>query len=105
MKKNLIFAALKLKNINFCRIEIEKKIFAALKLKKTKFLQDWNWKKFFLQHWNWKKLNFCRCQKEFERDYMEGFDKAKYEADLAAADQDETKKAEIQAGNNLISWY
>ena len=35
---------------------------------------------------------------------MEGFDKAKYEADLAAADQYETKKAEIQAGNSFNSF-
>jgi hypothetical protein len=32
---------------------------------------------------------------------MEGFDKAKYEAELAAADQDDAKKAEIQAGKEI----
>ena len=37
------------------------------------------------------------CQKEFERDYMEGFDKAKYESDLLAAAGDEAKKLELQA--------
>ena len=33
---------------------------------------------------DFRKLLITRCQIEFERDYMEGFDKAKYEAELAA---------------------
>ena len=33
-----------------------------------------------------------RCQKEFERDYMEGFDKTKYLENLKAAETEERKK-------------
>ena len=40
-------------------------------------------------------LLISRCQMEFQRDYMEGLDKAKYVADKAAADTEEKKK-EIQ---------
>ena len=42
---------------------------------------------------NFRKLLIARCQKEFERDYMEGFDKAKYEAELAAAESEDKRKA------------
>ncbi len=39
-----------------------------------------------------RKLLITRCQTEFDRDYMEGLDKAKYEADKAAADTEEKRK-------------
>ena len=45
---------------------------------------------------NFRKLLIARCQKEFERDYMEGFDRAKFEAQLAAAEsEDERKKFQV----------
>ena len=43
---------------------------------------------------NFRKLLIARCQKEFERDYMEGFDRAKFEAQLVT-DEDFTMKYEI----------
>merc|ERR1719225_400603 len=46
---------------------------------------------------NFRKLLIARCQKEFERDYMEGFDRAKFEAQLAAAEsEDERKKFQAE---------
>ena len=47
---------------------------------------------------DFRKVLLTRCQKEFERDYMEGFDKASFEANLAAAGSEERKK-EMQLGN------
>ena len=41
---------------------------------------------------DFRKLLVTRCQKEFERDYMEGFDKTKYETEYAAATNDEDRK-------------
>ena len=38
-----------------------------------------------------------RCQKEFEKDYMENLDREKYVKDMAAADtEDEKKKLKIE---------
>ena len=33
-----------------------------------------------------------RCQKEFEKDYMENLDREKYVQDMAAADTEDAKK-------------
>ena len=45
---------------------------------------------------NFRKLLIARCQKEFERDYMEGFDRAKFEAQLAATESEgERKKLQV----------
>ena len=45
---------------------------------------------------NFRKLLIARCQKEFERDYMEGFDRAKFEAQLVTDEyEDFTMKYEI----------
>lgn len=44
---------------------------------------------------DFRKLILSRCQREFERDYMEGFDKEKFEAQLAAAES-EDKRKELQ---------
>ena len=45
---------------------------------------------------NFRKLLIARCQKEFERDYMEGFDRAKFEAQLVTDEyKDFTMKYEI----------
>lgn len=44
---------------------------------------------------NFRKLLVSKCQQEFERDYLDGLDKLKYEADLAAAANEEARK-EIQ---------
>ena len=41
---------------------------------------------------DFRKLLVTSCQKEFERDYMEGFDKTKYETEYAAATNDEDRK-------------
>lgn len=41
---------------------------------------------------DFRKLLVTRCQKEFERDYMEGFDKAKYEQEYADATTEEARK-------------
>ena len=41
---------------------------------------------------DFQRMMIGRCQKEFERDYMEGFDKASFEANLAAAESEERKK-------------
>ena len=41
---------------------------------------------------DFRKLLVTRCQKEFERDYMEGYDKTKYETEYAAATNDEDRK-------------
>ena len=41
---------------------------------------------------DFRKLLVTRCQKEFEKDYMEGVDKAKYEQDYAAATTEEARK-------------
>ena len=46
---------------------------------------------------DFQRMMIGRCQKEFERDYMEGFDKASFEANLAAAESEERKK-EMQLG-------
>jgi len=43
-----------------------------------------------------RKLLVSRCQREFEQDYLQGLDKAKYEADLAEAGNDEAKKKTVQ---------
>ena len=45
---------------------------------------------------NFRKLLVSRCQQEFERDYLQGLDKNKYEADLAEAGNDKAKKKIIQ---------
>jgi hypothetical protein len=45
---------------------------------------------------NFRKLLVTRCQREFERDYLHGLDKAKYEADLLEAGNDEAKKKTVQ---------
>ena len=45
---------------------------------------------------NFRKLLVSRCQQEFERDYLQGLDKQKYEADLVEAGNDEAKKKVIQ---------
>ena len=42
---------------------------------------------------DFRKLLVTRCQKEFERDYMEGFDKTKYDKEYAAAATEDEKKA------------
>ena len=42
---------------------------------------------------DFRKLCVTRCQKEFERDYMEGFDKTKYDKEYAAAATEDEKKA------------
>lgn len=41
---------------------------------------------------DFRKLLIGRCQKEYERDYMEGFDRAKFEAGLKAAETEEKRK-------------
>lgn len=41
---------------------------------------------------DFRKLLIGRCQKEFERDYMEGFDRAKFEVELKAAETEEKRK-------------
>merc|ERR1719431_2010596 len=41
---------------------------------------------------DFRKLLVTRCQKEFERDYMEGFDKTKYDQQYAAATSEDDKK-------------
>ena len=41
---------------------------------------------------DFRKLLVTRCQKEFEKDYMEGVDKAKYEQEYAAAATEEARK-------------
>jgi len=41
---------------------------------------------------NFRKLLISRCQKEFEKDYMENLDREKYVQDMAAADTDDAKK-------------
>jgi hypothetical protein len=48
------------------------------------------------QQKNFRKLLVSRCQQEFERDYLHGLDKEKYEADLAEAGNDEAKKKIVQ---------
>ena len=45
---------------------------------------------------NFRKLLVSRCQQEFERDYLQGLDKPKYEADLEEAGNDEAKRKTIQ---------
>lgn len=45
---------------------------------------------------NFRKLLVSRCQQEFERDYLHGLDKAKYEADLLEAGNDEIKRKTVQ---------
>ena len=41
---------------------------------------------------NFRKLLISRCQKEFDKDYMESFDMDKYRADMAAAQTDNDRK-------------
>lgn len=41
---------------------------------------------------NFRSLLVSRCQKEFERDYLEGLDKEKYDKDIAEAPTEERKK-------------
>ena len=41
---------------------------------------------------DFQRMMITRCQREFERDYMEGFDKKKFEEDLKAAESEERKK-------------
>lgn len=41
---------------------------------------------------NFRKLLISRCQKEFEKDYMENLDREKYVQDMAAADTEDAKK-------------
>merc|ERR1712223_1054922 len=41
---------------------------------------------------NFQRMMITRCQKEFERDYMEGFDKEKYKAALAAEESEDKRK-------------
>ena len=41
---------------------------------------------------NFRKLLISRCQKEFDRDYMEGLDRDKYLAEMAAAQTDDERK-------------
>ena len=41
---------------------------------------------------DFRKILINHCQKEFERDSMEGFDKSKYEEEYAAATNDEDRK-------------
>ena len=41
---------------------------------------------------DFQRMMITRCQREFERDYMEGFDRKKFEADLEAAESEERKK-------------
>ena len=45
---------------------------------------------------NFRKLIVSRCQEEFERDYLQGLDRTKFEADLAEAGNDEAKKKAVQ---------
>ena len=45
---------------------------------------------------NFRRILIATCQREFYRDYMEGLDKAQYEADISAAESEEKRK-EIQA--------
>lgn len=46
---------------------------------------------------NFRKLLISRCQKEFEKDYMENLDRDKYKADMAAAtDQDHMKRIKAE---------
>lgn len=42
---------------------------------------------------DFRKLLVTRCQKEFERDYMEGFDKSKYDKEYAACTTEDDRKA------------
>ncbi len=44
------------------------------------------------QPMNFRKLLITKCQQEFERDYMEGLDKAKYEKAIAEAPNEKKKK-------------
>ena len=48
---------------------------------------------FSLQPVDFRKLLVTRCQKEFERDYMEGFDKSKYDKEYAACTTEDDRKA------------
>ena len=41
---------------------------------------------------DFQRMMITRCQREFERDYMEGFDRKKFEEDLKAAESEERKK-------------
>ena len=41
---------------------------------------------------NFRKLLISRCQKEFDKDYMESLDRDKYRADMAAAQTDDDRK-------------
>merc|ERR1719454_1319933 len=41
---------------------------------------------------NFRKLLISRCQKEFDKDYMESLDRDKYRADMAAAQTDDERK-------------
>lgn len=41
---------------------------------------------------NFRKLLLTRCQKEFERDYLDGLDKQKYEQDMEQAPTEEKRK-------------
>ncbi len=52
---------------------------------------------------NFRKLLVSRCQQEFERDYLHGLDKAKFEADLLEAGNDEIKKKTIQVLKSMIN--
>jgi len=46
---------------------------------------------------NFQRMMITRCQKEFEQDYMEGFDKQKYKAELAAEEsEDQRKKMQLE---------
>merc|ERR1719400_1009124 len=46
---------------------------------------------------NFRKLLISRCQKEFEKDYMEGQNREKYEADInQATTEDEKKKIKVE---------
>ena len=54
---------------------------------------------------NFRKLIICRCQKEFERDYLQGLNRNKFEADLKEAGDDEAKKKAIQVAEVLAQAY
>jgi translation initiation factor 4G len=46
---------------------------------------------------DFRKMMIARCQKEYERDYMEGLDKTKYEENMkAATTPEEQKKVKLQ---------
>ena len=45
---------------------------------------------------NFKRILIATCQREFYRDYMEGLNKEKYDADMEAAQSDEKRMKEIQ---------